>query len=362
MIDGKVYIRANQDGLDNAAMKYRIIELNLSDGKERMITLPDMWGDFAAVFCNGKLYYLGGRSDISTTSLYVVDLESGNVTVIDKSTAQGLMTDGTSIFYVHCDADAFTEKSPAQLIEYNTVSGKTEILLQDTYGNVGWVCHADQKYILSKHYQERKEYLRIYDRSTGKSKELDSQGEQYFSFIQGEDRGFYFSAFSDYVKDGVSYGKAPYHVFYYDYAEQNIKEVGSAEEYVIGIADRHIYYVKWENHEPKPVRVPFGNVASPHQISDQQQLANNGEYVLPDSDSRYYDKEELKKLTHEELRLARNEIYARHGYIFESEDLKKHFTSKSWYVPSVESEQFDQKILNNYEQANLNLILEYEGE
>jgi hypothetical protein len=34
----------------------------------------------------------------------------------------------------------------------------------------------------------------------------------------------------------------------------------------------------------------------------------------------------------EELRLIRNEIYARHGYIFKAADLKKHFESQPWYI------------------------------
>ena len=35
----------------------------------------------------------------------------------------------------------------------------------------------------------------------------------------------------------------------------------------------------------------------------------------------------------ERLRIMRNEIYARHGYIFSSEDLRNHFGQKRWYTP-----------------------------
>jgi hypothetical protein len=34
-----------------------------------------------------------------------------------------------------------------------------------------------------------------------------------------------------------------------------------------------------------------------------------------------------------ELRIMRNEIYARHGYIFDSKDMHRHFSSKDWYEP-----------------------------
>lgn len=46
------------------------------------------------------------------------------------------------------------------------------------------------------------------------------------------------------------------------------------------------------------------------------------DYILPECDIRIYNQEELGVLSAEELRLARNEIYARHGRIFTVDDLK----------------------------------------
>lgn len=88
------------------------------------------------------------------------------------------------------------------------------------------------------------------------------------------------------------------------------------------------------------------------------------EYILPECDTRVYTKEELSALSAEELRLARNEIYARHGRMFSAEDLKNYFQSKSWYTPQYEGTEFDAKgdsILNECEIANRNLIVELEG-
>jgi hypothetical protein len=81
---------------------------------------------------------------------------------------------------------------------------------------------------------------------------------------------------------------------------------------------------------------------------------------LPDSDSRYYSYDELSGLTQQQLLLARNEIYARHGWIFEDEQLKEYFTSCSWYNGTVSSENFDLSVLNEYESANKDLIVKYE--
>lgn len=82
------------------------------------------------------------------------------------------------------------------------------------------------------------------------------------------------------------------------------------------------------------------------------------EYVLPTSDSEYLSANEINKLSAKELRLARNEIYARHGYIFEDEELKEYFESKSWYSGSkkdIPDSQF-----NDYEIANRDLIIKAE--
>lgn len=82
-------------------------------------------------------------------------------------------------------------------------------------------------------------------------------------------------------------------------------------------------------------------------------------YILEESDSRYYNGEELGLMSKDELRLARNEIYARHGYIFKDQELQKYFESKSWYTPvspSVAQNMVWDDILNEYERYNLNTI------
>lgn len=87
------------------------------------------------------------------------------------------------------------------------------------------------------------------------------------------------------------------------------------------------------------------------------------EYVLPASNVRMYTFEELSLLSLEQLRIARNEIYARHGREFSSEDLKNYFSSKSWYKPIYSAEEFDamgDRELNEFEIANRDMIVELE--
>lgn len=55
--------------------------------------------------------------------------------------------------------------------------------------------------------------------------------------------------------------------------------------------------------------------------------SEESEYVLPDSAKRKLKKSDLKGLSKEELRIARNEIYARHGRMFDDKKLQKYFDS-----------------------------------
>ena len=85
------------------------------------------------------------------------------------------------------------------------------------------------------------------------------------------------------------------------------------------------------------------------------------DYLLPDSASRYLSEEDLAGLTHEQLCLARNEIYARHGRIFKTPQIAAYFYGKSWYRGTVSAEEFSEKLLNAYESYNIQLIKNYEN-
>ena len=88
--------------------------------------------------------------------------------------------------------------------------------------------------------------------------------------------------------------------------------------------------------------------------------ATDSEYILFNSDSAYLTKKDLKGLSAEQCRIARNEIYARHGRMFDDEELQAYFDRQSWYTPSIAPEDFDESLLNDYEVANRDLIVEYE--
>lgn len=89
--------------------------------------------------------------------------------------------------------------------------------------------------------------------------------------------------------------------------------------------------------------------------------ASDAEYILPKSGTEKLTRADLEGLTKEQLRLARNEIYARHGMIFGVDDLDKYFATKSWYKPTVSFTDFyDTVEMSLIEEANVILIQEVE--
>ena len=91
-------------------------------------------------------------------------------------------------------------------------------------------------------------------------------------------------------------------------------------------------------------------------------VSADGDYIFPDSDTRKLTAEDLDPIKDDAqmLRLARNELYARHGRKFDAEDLQEYFMSKDWYTPEIEPGDFDEDMLTKVEKYNRDLIKSYE--
>ena len=79
-------------------------------------------------------------------------------------------------------------------------------------------------------------------------------------------------------------------------------------------------------------------------------------HPLYQTDSTYYSAEQFQNDSSLIIHLAKNEIYARHGYIFKDSDLGNYFMGQCWYLPEVPADQFDPGVLNDFEKANLKLL------
>jgi hypothetical protein len=77
----------------------------------------------------------------------------------------------------------------------------------------------------------------------------------------------------------------------------------------------------------------------------------------PEASQRLLTEEDVWNYDAEELRLMRNEIYARHGYSFKIKDMRYYFEDQDWYMPVTTDIRRD---LTTTEMANIELIYEYE--
>lgn len=75
-------------------------------------------------------------------------------------------------------------------------------------------------------------------------------------------------------------------------------------------------------------------------------------FIFPDSSVIRLSDAEIATLTKDELSLARNEIFARNGYIFNSDELQDYFSRKNWYHPNPHYDSY----LNEIEKYNVDLI------
>ncbi|MBQ7707151.1 MAG: YARHG domain-containing protein [Lachnospiraceae bacterium] len=96
------------------------------------------------------------------------------------------------------------------------------------------------------------------------------------------------------------------------------------------------------------------------EATTQATTEEKNEYILKNSSSEYLAVSDIAGMSKEQCRLARNEIYARHGRLFDDPELQAYFNSCSWYVGYIEPDKFDESVLNAYEKSNLELIVAYE--
>jgi|GEM_PF-6003857 len=187
----------------------------------------------------------------------------------------------------------------------------------------------------------------------------------YCRIIEGDDM------LRDLMKE---YGYSDYIVEYY--FDNNLDGMGSVicagPDYAllhIGKKDYEYYFaanqlirrISEDGTQDNPVTNDFiAGIYSAGYDFAQSILNGYGEYIIPDSDRRRITADELDGMSAYSLKLARNEIYARHGRRFADAQLQSYFDSKSWYSGTIEPDDFSEDLLNQIEKDNVKLIKKFE--
>lgn len=83
------------------------------------------------------------------------------------------------------------------------------------------------------------------------------------------------------------------------------------------------------------------------------------DFIFPYSSDEYIEEDVLTNYSSEDIQWAINEIYARHGYIFDVEPYQSYFSGCEWYTPMYRRAQFKSSWLNTYEDHNIKLLSKY---
>lgn len=116
-------------------------------------------------------------------------------------------------------------------------------------------------------------------------------------------------------------------------------------------------YFIYQNFIKKTETINYDTLQSNENSYYDNNAIDESEYKYEYLREREMNYDDVEGKSAEELRLMRNYIFARRGYIFESEDLKEYFEQFSWYVPLY----YDvTPRLSDIEKYNVNFIKEYE--
>lgn len=90
--------------------------------------------------------------------------------------------------------------------------------------------------------------------------------------------------------------------------------------------------------------------------SDPDDIMDEPHILIENSSSTYLSDSDICWMTPEQLRYAKNEIYARHGRKFDDAELQKWFDEQDWYNGTIEPEDFNDRVFSAIEKANILLI------
>ena len=90
--------------------------------------------------------------------------------------------------------------------------------------------------------------------------------------------------------------------------------------------------------------------------------AASSDYVIPNSGTKLLTNDDIKGLSKEQLAIARNEIYARHGRKFQMAEYRNYFSKKSWYKENPNYNYSNENSnLNDIESKNVVFLLSAES-
>ena len=123
--------------------------------------------------------------------------------------------------------------------------------------------------------------------------------------------------------------------------------------------DERYWYRAADHYDPKSLtEVERKNLQLIESVRKQQRRVALSPGDMELFENKLITEQMLRGLSLHELRLLRNEIYARHGRIFKTDWLSQYFFSQPWYDPK---EDFKDEEISGNDKANIETIVKYEN-
>lgn len=108
--------------------------------------------------------------------------------------------------------------------------------------------------------------------------------------------------------------------------------------------------------ETEPVEILDQSGTQPQTQQPQTQPSGSG--YIAESSQRSVTESDVAGMSYNDLQMAINEIYARHGRKFSDPNIQSYFDSQSWYQGTVEPDAFDSSVFSATESQNIQYLLE----
>ena len=160
------------------------------------------------------------------------------------------------------------------------------------------------------------------------------------------------------IKEIVNSGGAPSEISYYYDNNNNLikinnKELGYVANYQYDAYGNWIKEIKKIYDDTYITERKIEYYSDDEDASNTQQNLRNGKYQY--ASERVLTSDEIANIDKYELKLIKNEIFARYGYIFKTAEMKAYFESQPWYQPKHDDVT---TFLSEIEKTNIKLINE----
>lgn len=184
----------------------------------------------------------------------------------------------------------------------------------------------------------------------------------YYQDQQDDYIGFYQKASFD-IEEGMGF------IFGFDISQEIKTEYPGYR--LVAYSDDYFYYVVTPTDVPYyledqeiadqycDMAVSIDSIIYSLEIDDVNVCKRADDFIIPHSDKIRIPDYYCENLDKNQLWIARNELFARHGMSFENEYLRNYFTRKPWYTN--ENKKVTESDFNEIEKENLKIIQEAEA-